>query len=450
MHSLSQLRNYLSSREALRLVWYGPRLSDVTDLSSVFPLSGAVTCYGSKSPGHLPALIREQRELRDKLSVDDLVQAMLEQDDLISFLASVNASAIVPYDTSLELESFCTAQNIPLLSAPDSLKDILRDKTRIDEISAAIGLPSIPGRPGVIDEFEFEPLAHEFGLPLFLHFAEGAGGTGNWIVHTKDEFEGVKRRKRGARLNVKRFFVGSSYTIDICVLPQGTVCGPLEEMVIGAAPLHSNPTEYVASTWLHNGYDRKFREKVLAMGERLGAWIRSQGFLGCFHPDFLLGEDGEIYLTELNMRFGGSFGAYSRIQAWEDRIPLLALHALAFVEPTLDLDIDRINEQNLEPLNYSHVVFKNNFGHPVTIPPSLQSGWYDFDGTQFTPSTNSGWNTPGRVYITGLPDTGHPTVATEGSFLCEAMVRYPISDSRSSLNQDGQALATALRSLFSA
>ena len=63
-------------------------------------------------------------------------------------------------------------------------------------MSRAINLPAIPGVSGIIDNFEYAPFVNNLGLPLFLHFAEGAGGSGNYIVNTLSEFEQIKHKQK--------------------------------------------------------------------------------------------------------------------------------------------------------------------------------------------------------------------------------------------------------------
>ena len=225
-----------------------------------------VSCYGPSPSQRIGFLTNEIAGLRKKFSIDDLAQALILNEKLPQFVRENNVSVIFPYDSTPELEEFCQNSHIQLLSSPDSLKNSLRDKTKIDEISRSIGISTIPGIPGIIDEFEFEVLVEKFGLPLFLHFAEGAGGSGNRIVHTIDEFEKVKIEKKGQRLNAKKFFVGKTCTIDICVTPTAIICGTLEEELIGDEPLNSNPTEYVASSWFGDSYSYGCVKKYWILG----------------------------------------------------------------------------------------------------------------------------------------------------------------------------------------
>lgn len=446
--SYHDLKNYLATNP-IRACWYGPRSSDMSDLDNIIQLTGLISCYNSNFTREVPSMTNEGVGKREKFSIDDLAGYFRATGQLNSFIEQNKITTILPYDSNQELEEFCRDNHIQLLSSPDQIKDDLRDKTKIDEISRAIGLPTIPGTPGTIDDFEFETLSSEFGLPLFLHFAEGAGGTGNRIVDTKEEFEKVKSEQKGKRLNAKKYFVGKTCTIDICVTPTSVICGTLEEELIGAEPLNSNPTEYVASSWFENNYSYEMRKKISDIGVALGEYVRSKGFLGCFHPDFLIGDGDEIFITELNMRFGGSCGAYSKIQIASEQIPILALQSLAFTTPNLAFDAEKINEENLKPLDYALIVLKNNFGRPIKISHQYKSGIYTitdngiiFDGkAEFTDFRDRN-----SVFISGLPDSNEDTIIHEGAYICEVMTRVPISDTKSKLSIQGKELVEKIYS----
>lgn len=442
IESFSDLENYLVSHK-INFCWYGPRSTDVSELDSLMQVDQVISCYGSSFPKNKPSLINDTKGRRGKCSIDNLATALIANGDLLKLVSENAIATIFPYDSTPELERFCKENHINFFSSPDALKNELRDKTKIDDISRALGLSTIPGVSGVTEDFEFESLAERFGLPLFLQFTEGAGGSGNRIVNSLDEFEKVKDEKKEERLNVKKYFVGKTCTIDICVTPTAVICGTLEEELIGAEPLNSNPTEYVASSWFDNNYSYEMRRKISNLGVALGEMLRSRGFLGCFHPDFLIGNDDEIILTELNMRFGGSCGAYAKIQIAARQIPMMVVHILSFTDPELKFNAEKINEQNLYPLDYALLVLKNNFGKPIKIPRKYKSGLYSFSGDaiEFLGEIKfTDFKDKNTILLIGLPESEGDTIIEDGAFICEIMTRFPISDSKSKLNVDGKLL----------
>jgi hypothetical protein len=447
--SRSDLEKYLESHPQTGMGWYGPRSSDVSGLRGLVRFGGIISCYGAdESLDGPPLLSNDVPGRRMKCGIDDLAEMRISDGSLPRFIRENGITTILPYSTTPELEEFCRQNSIACLSSSDKLKGELRDKTRIDSISWEIGLPAIPGVSGRIEELEYAPLAEKLGLPLFLHFAEGAHGSGNYIVSTEREFKSIKTEKHGKRLNVKKYFAGRSCSIDICVTPTSVLCGSVEELLIGAEPLNSNPTEYVGSSWFENDYPHEMRTKICGVGVALGEFLRAKGFLGFFHPDFL-DEGDEVFLTELNMRFGASCGVYTKAQAAMNQVPLMLAHVLAFRDPDLAFDDERIREQNLKPLCYALLVLKNNFGKPVRISRRYASGIYRVLENGIEATGRRGFEElkdkdKDEILVIGLPDSEQDTHVDEGAFICEVVTRFPISDARSKLNSEGRSLATKI------
>lgn len=446
LRNLEDLVKYLA-RNPLELCWYGPRASDLSGLNGLIRATGVISCYSECSDA-FPSITNEASGERHKCSIDNLAAYLISNGSLVDFVKSNNIKTILPYDSNPELEEFCLHNRIRLLSANDKLKDVLRDKTRIDEISESVGLASIPGRSGYIDNFNFETVARDFDLPLFLHFTEGAGGSGNYIVSTIEEFDNIKLHKSGERLNVKKYFTGKSCSIDVCVTPTSVLCGALEEMIIGSEPLNTNPTEYVGSSWFENGYSAELRRKIMEVGIALGNLLRAEGFIGFFHPDFLIGPDEAIYLTELNMRFGGSCGVYTNMQVIEGKLPLMIAHALSFLVPQIEFDSVGINEENLKPSEFGMMVLKNNFGKPIRLSSVYKPGLYRINGNSLDllnpEATLNDLKDNHSIFLRGLPNTNKDFTIHDGAFVCEVVTRFPISDMNSKLNVEGKQIAHLL------
>ncbi len=444
--SLDDLVGYLKRKPLPTLCWYGPRANDALSLQTLLRLSGIICCYAADLPFTASILSPETNGLRPKCSIDDLAGALVANGRFDTFFRATRPGAVLPYDSTPELEAFCSTAGIICLSSKDDLKVSLGDKTRIDEVSFAVGLQPIPGVTGSIDQMDFDLIVREVGLPVFLHFAQGAGGSGNYIVDSKEAFNAIKLQRRGKRLNAKRFVTGVSCSMDICVTRQSVLCGPLEEMIIGAPPLNSNPTEYVASSWFRGFLSEQIQKEVREAGLKIGAWAQAQGFLGFFHPDFLIHGD-QIFLTELNMRFGGSCGVFATAELEAGRLPLMMAHILAFLDDKVEFDADSINSRGSEPLNQSLMVLKNTKSIHVTIDDGRFSGIYRCadQGIEWAGRSGAARDLlPDELLLTGLPPNGRATIVEPGAFIAQAVTRFPISNGASGLNMRGQKLADDL------
>ena len=445
---MEDLLEYLAAAPLRGIAWYGPRASDALGLLRLLDLRGVIACYGTDGIRDTARhLVSESPRRRSTCSVDRLATTVIRDGRLDEFVSTNSVTSILPYDTTPDLEDYCARRGIRCLSSADSLKVNLGDKTKIDQISTDVGLPPIPGVTGIIDKMEFDPLARQFGLPLFLHFSGGSGGNSNFIVHTHEEFAVVKDRMRGRRLNAKAYYEGRSCSIDICVTPKSVLCGPLEEMIIGAPPLNANPTQYVGSSWFDEGYSSSVRRKLQRIGVALGQLMRSKGYIGFFHPDFLIQGD-DVRLTELNMRFGGSCGVYTRAQTERNQVPLMLAHIIAFLDRDAEFASEDINERNAIPIPVAAMSLANNTARNVMVSSTMRSGLYRYrdDGKLqiITGGYTGGVLSPNEVFIAAAPMGAGLAQIEPGALICEITTGFQISDGNSKLNREGLRLIDQL------
>lgn len=70
---------------------------------------------------------------------------------------------------------------------PDHIRD-MGDKIRAKELAVSVGLPTVPGSPGAVDNEEHAvQLAQEIGFPILIKASGGGGGKGMKIARSQDE-----------------------------------------------------------------------------------------------------------------------------------------------------------------------------------------------------------------------------------------------------------------------
>ncbi len=82
----------------------------------------------------------------------------------------------------------CEASHITFIGPSPEVIRMMGEKDRARRELSAVGLPIIPGSPGVVpDEDTALKLASEIGYPVLIKAAEGGGGRGMRVVHKKEE-----------------------------------------------------------------------------------------------------------------------------------------------------------------------------------------------------------------------------------------------------------------------
>ncbi len=108
-----------------------------------------------------------------------------------------------------------------------------------------------------------------------------------------------------------------------------------------------------------------------AVADRVGGALAAGGYRGVFGLDFVLGEDGELYVIEVNPRLVASIALYAQLELAAGRLPLLARHVLAFLAPDLD---DAPLDAHWAPVDCAQVILHNLGGHTARVEGNLRSG----------------------------------------------------------------------------
>ncbi len=330
------------------------------------------------------------------------------------------------------------------------------------------GLPSLPSRTCTREEFfseTFESLLKENQGAFVLQRAdkEVGGNEGTFYIRTPENFanaiEALERDDSFAFMLITPFIEGYSASMLGCVLPEGTLSGPLQLQLIDVPEsLHG-----VKGDGMFFGNDLGFapwgehiEKQAQEITESIGAFLRDQGYKGIFGIDFLydIARDA-IYPNECNPRFTGSLALYSLMLLEEHVPPLEFFHLIAHLDIPADFDFEKINAALKVRKQCSHIAFSPK-GIPSMQLPFL-AGVYSFDSTG--PSLS--YKGPGTS-LADLKDSNDflliDTVPKMGGLIEQSAVRlfkfiFPRSIALSSYEIDKEAgflLERFSRSLISA
>ena len=249
----------------------------------------------------------------------------------------------------------CTDPQQKVVIIPDSdFATVVIDR-HAAELSAHFLFPQVPGCPGGVehwmDKAAQKALAGEVGLPVAEAVALAArpdaalpaGIPYPCFVKPVETIRGGKTFRRcddeaalrqalgeiaghgAAQVLVERYMpIGTEYAVVGFSDGKGEVCIPA---VI----------EFTEAGQRHFGIARTGRvlppDGFSALLEQFGAFVRRTGFVGLFDIDFYE-SDGTLYFNELNLRFGGSGYAVTRMGV---NLPALFVRTLCG-DPTGEMD----------------------------------------------------------------------------------------------------------------
>ncbi|HWW50615.1 MAG TPA: acetyl-CoA carboxylase biotin carboxylase subunit [Verrucomicrobiae bacterium] len=235
-------------------------------------------------------------------------ESYLNIPQVISAAEIANVDAIHPgYGFLSENANFaevCEASHITFIGPSPEVIRMMGEKDRARAEMSRAGLPIIPGSPGVVaDEEAAKKIADEIGLPLMIKAAEGGGGRGMRIVHTK---RGLSAAFHTARNEAEQAFgspnvymeklIERPRHIEFQVLGDrhGNVLH-LGERECSIQRRHQKVLEESPSTVV----DEELRQ---SMGRRVVEALKKVGYSGAGTVEFLREASGKLYFIEMNAR----------------------------------------------------------------------------------------------------------------------------------------------------
>src|SRR5580700_2768203 len=235
-------------------------------------------------------------------------ESYLNIPQVISAAEIANVDAIHPgYGFLSENANFaevCEASHITFIGPSPEVIRMMGEKDRARAEMSRAGLPIIPGSPGVVaDEEAAKKIADEIGLPLMIKAAEGGGGRGMRIVHTK---RGLSAAFHTARNEAEQAFgspnvymeklIERPRHIEFQVLGDrhGNVIH-LGERECSIQRRHQKVLEESPSTVM----DKETRKKI---GKQVVEALKKLGYSSAGTVEFLREESGNLYFIEMNAR----------------------------------------------------------------------------------------------------------------------------------------------------
>lgn len=199
----------------------------------------------------------------------------------------------------------CKEADITFIGASAEAMNLLGNKVQARAVAKKLGIPVVPGSEGAVDIPTARKIINEIGLPIMLKAEGGGGGRGIFAVHNDSELEDAFFKASSMaqasfgnpRLFVEKFLDNVRH-IEIQVISDiyGNVFA-FDERDCSLQRNHQKLVEITPSPW--PGLTRQLRDTLKDYARRL---IRAVGYNSLATVEFLVTQDGQPFLIEVNTR----------------------------------------------------------------------------------------------------------------------------------------------------
>lgn len=234
------------------------------------------------------------------------------------------------------------------------------------------------------DEAEFMKLAS--GRKQFvLQDEQLSGGKGTFIVDDissyKKALEILRSTSTYRRVVISDLVKGArERSIQACITKGGVFSGPLQRQIV-RNPYLSNLESATGDKWCgiqiyksdqETDLQKQAEQAVLKVGESL----KRAGYKGIFGIDFLLDDDGKMFVIEVNPRITGATPLLAALFNDEETVPFYMLHILELGQ--FDYEIESRSAKFDD--DGALVVFHSLENYDVIVRDKPSSGTYVVDG----------------------------------------------------------------------
>jgi len=240
--------------------------------------------------------------------------------------------------------------------------------------------------------------ADEAGLAAILQGREAAvvqderlsGGKGTYIVRTLDDLrnalEAFSILESGTRLVVSELVQGARERTVQCVATRyGVFVGPLQQQIV-RHPLLSNlqvaeGDRFCGGVLSSNDALQSSYPAIKGYAEQIGRQLIEMGYRGIFGLDCLVGDNGNVYVIEVNPRLTGMTPLLTMMYRDGQDIPFYLLHMLELA----GMDYELANAAAVtKPAEGSLLILHSQKLRPAVVTAAPQSGSYDLQGSFLT------------------------------------------------------------------
>ncbi|MDO8518434.1 MAG: ATP-grasp domain-containing protein [bacterium] len=272
---------------------------------------------------------------------------------------------------------------------PKTFQDVMY-KGSFRELIKKLGLSSLPSDIYSREDFlafSFNTLWKKYDGAFVVQRAdkETGGNEGTFFVHNTHDFENclsiLAKDTDFGNIIITPFVEGYSTSMLGCIMPQGTLSGPLQLQLIDVPQaLHGVPANgiFFGNDLDFHPWKEDIEEQAQKVVEAIGAHLQTKGYKGIFGIDFLYDiKRNKIYPSECNPRFTGSLVLYSLMLLEAHVPPMEFFHLTTHLDIESSFDFDTVNQALKTRISCAHIAFSPRGITDMGL--SLPAGVYEYN-----------------------------------------------------------------------
>lgn len=223
---------------------------------------------------------------------------LLVHPDTEKFLNNQTNPLLLVFKNTTTIEHICKTHGWTLLNPPAILANQVEEKISqvawLDDLARFLPKHHIQ----VLKDVTFT------GKPFILQFNRAHTGSGTILIDNETILSELKEKFPERPVRITAYISGTMITSNNIVFADTIMVGNPNVQITGLSPFTDKPFATVGNDWalgnsiLSEAQQKQYNAMVTAIGEKL----RASGWRGLFGIDCMLGNDGQLYVIEINAR----------------------------------------------------------------------------------------------------------------------------------------------------
>ncbi|PIV01287.1 hypothetical protein COS54_01335 [Candidatus Shapirobacteria bacterium CG03_land_8_20_14_0_80_39_12] len=300
---------------------------------------------------------------------------ILSSPEVLSFIkekAKRERPNILFFKPQKKIEILAQKYGFNLLGNLVEVNRIFEDKVEFFEICQKKGIKTSAGEIIVLSKIVFKEKMAEYSLPLVIQFGRGWAGNTTFFIREESDLLTLQRKYGQKEVKLSRFIKGITLLNNAVIYQNKILAGNPAIQIKANRWLTSAEGGTGGRSWPIELTNKETRQ-IGKITSQVGEVMMEKKYRGFFGLDFLLSEDGEVFLSEDNARLTASVPFFTKLEQKEGGFPLLGYHLLAFFPEKIIGDF----AYRPSAVSGSEITVKNSRNIPLEITGEVKTGIYD-------------------------------------------------------------------------